>query len=73
MLLSLNYSFPIYQKSDFNRSKSHLNSPFMEFFLSHKTTFFVATHAGDQLNLIETQLKSSHSSPSPTWAINYDH
>ena len=44
----------------------------MEFFLSHKTTFFVVTHTGDQLNFIATQLKFSDSSPSPTWAINYD-
>ena len=70
--LSLNHSFAIYQKSDFNRSKSHLNSPFMEFSLSHKTTLFVTTNAGDQLNFIATQLTSSDSFPSPTWAINYD-
>ena len=70
--LPLNHSFAICQKSDFNRSKSHLNSPFMEFFPSHKTTLFVATNAGDQLNFIATQLTSSDSFPSPTWAINYD-
>ena len=29
--LSLNHSFAIYQKSDFNLSKTHLISPFMVF------------------------------------------
>ena len=44
----------------------------MEFFPSRKTTFFVATRTVHELNFIATQLKSSDSSPSPTWAINYD-
>ena len=70
--LSSNHSFAIYQKSDFNRSKSHFNSRFLEFFPLHKTTFFVATHTEDLLNFIATQPKSSDSSLSPTQAINYD-
>ena len=70
--LSSNHSFAIYQKSDFNRSKSHLNSRFMEFFPTHKTTFFVTTHTEDLLNFIATQPKSSDSSLSPTQAINND-
>ena len=41
-------------------------------FPSHKTTFFVATHTGDQFNFITTQPKSSDSSSPPTQAINYD-
>ena len=44
----------------------------MEFFSSHKTTFFVTTHTEDQLNFIATQTKSSDSSPPPTQAINDD-
>ena len=44
----------------------------MEFFSLHKTTFFVATHTGDQLNFIATQPKSYDSSPPPTQAINDD-
>ena len=70
--LSSNHSFAIYQKSDVNRSKSHLNSRFMEFFPTHKTTFFVTTHTEDLLNFIATQPKSSDSSLSPTQAINND-
>ena len=69
---SFKNSFAIYQKSDFNRSKSHLNSPFMEFFSLHKTTFLVAAHTGDQLNFIATQPKPSDSSPLPAQAINDD-
>ena len=61
--LSSNHFFAIYQKSDFNRSKSHLNLLFMEIFSLHKTTFFVATHTGDQLNFIATQPKSYDSYP----------
>ena len=38
----------------------------------HKTTFFVATHTGDQLNFIATKLKSFDTSPPPNQAINYD-
>ena len=52
--------------------KSHLNSPFMEFFSLHKTTFLVAAHTGDQLNFIATQPKPSDSSPLPAQAINDD-
>ena len=70
--ISSNQCFAIDQKSDLNRSKSHLNSPFMEFFSLHKTTFFVATHTGDQLIFIATQPKSSDSSPPSTQAINDD-
>ena len=44
----------------------------MEFFPTHKTTFFVATHTEDLLNFIATQPKSSDSSLSPTQAINND-
>ena len=38
--LSSNNSFAIQQKSPFNRSKSHLNSPFMDFFPLRKIIFF---------------------------------
>ena len=44
----------------------------MEFFPTHKTTFFVTTHTEDLLNFIATQPKSSDSSLSPTQAINND-
>ena len=44
----------------------------MKFFSLHKTTFFVATHTGDQLNFIATQPKSYDFSPPPTQAINDD-
>ena len=61
--LSSNNSFAIQQKSPFNRSKSHLNSPFMDFFPLRKIIFFEVG-----LFFIQWMLKTNiPTSPFPLW------
>ena len=61
--LYLNNSLAIQQKSHFNRSKSHLNSPFMDFFPLRKIIFFEVG-----LFFIQWMLKTNiPTSPFPLW------
>ena len=62
-----NNSFAIQQKSHFNRSKSHLNSPFMDFFPLRKIMLFWSRAF---LHTMNAQNKHSHLAfhhPFPLW------